>query len=133
MSDTMFSQDDVNRLVGIARMEARDKARKEFTEEVQTHKDYESQIEELKGQVGTYKEKYDEIMNGALESTLSDLSEDVRKLVDDYPGTVDDKLAWIEKYKEVLNVKPGGGVGNRGTPPAKIKDYKTNYKPRTGL
>ena len=135
MSDEkLLTQEHVNYLVGQARDQGKELGAREAKEAAT--KEFADQIKELGEQVELYKTKHEETMNGALESAVSGLSDEAKKMVEDFPGDVDAKIAWIETYKDLLKTKSGGDrVGNRPTPPRKTSDVKSEYKstPQTRL
>jgi hypothetical protein len=127
-----FTQDDLNKFIGEARIKAREQARAEF--EAQAAKDKEAterqaleakqQWQELAGRhEGRVKELEPleaevEAYRGLVATMLADrvkaLGEGAKKAVEALPGTLSDleKLAWLNSNEELFQVaQPGDGVG----------------------
>ena len=127
---TPEQQAHFNAVVSRTEKETEHRVRRELEIEQGIAKDYETQIEALKEQVEAHKSNYDTIMQASLESAISEFPEDTREMINNLPGDISEKFAWAKKYKEILDIKPGDGVGNRSTPPAKPDLPRSAYKPR---
>ena len=136
MDEKTFTQDEVNKLVGDARVKARAKAESDASDkaakdretaeqaalvakqEWQTladqRKERISELEPLEAQV----KAYEDLVAGMLKDQVKEHGEAAQKAVGALPEsmTAIEKLAWLNKNIDLFKATTGGGVGTPSIP-----------------
>jgi len=126
----MFTQDELNKLVGDARAEGRekgaDKARAELRAELEELRTFKAQAAEQEEKLTRLQETLDSYkgtLDGVFEAAVSGLDDKAKKAVEDLPFGIVDKLSWLNKHGGLFTALEGAvGTPRAGAKPIKRDD-----------